>query len=183
MKKRLASKVDGFYEIGESALPLYWWAEPHPPERLTAWLTARRMRRECDVRFPIRTGRFQGDAVSFSVWSERIVNTLKETGASGWSSLPARVSRNGKSIKGYHLIHVSGRGGSLDTKRSRAFTDASGLLRHEGVFMVESEWDGSDLFLIPELGTMIFATERVALALRNAKLRNFSVTPAADVWG
>lgn len=171
-----------FYDVGEQVHPVFFWAEPSSYDRLDALLLRKEPPKRCPVVFPVKTGMRAGDAISCNVWSERMVNVLRTCKATGWSSVPAHVTRQGKRIPGYRLVHVSGRGGRLDFKRSRASYSKEGLLQYDGVYMIEDEWDGSDMFLIPELCLAVFAVERVAKALLDARLTNVSVRPARERW-
>lgn len=126
----------------------------------------------------VRGGR-PGDAifVTPNVVSERFVDVLKGCDATGYTTFPVRLVKNGDQVALFHGLKVYGRGGAFDPIRSNARLGSGGILfGHAAVFMDESGWDGSDVFFIPGKGVCLFVTERVGTAIKKAKLRNVSVT-------
>ena len=45
-------------------------------------------------------------------------------------------------------------------------------MAYDAIYMDETKWDGNDVFSIPGMGIMTFVVERVAQAIRRAKLLN-----------
>jgi hypothetical protein len=49
-------------------------------------------------------------------------------------------------------------------------------MKYDGLYIYESRWDGSDVFAIGQ-GVGMYVVERVAEALRKAKLKNVRIVP------
>jgi hypothetical protein len=99
---------------------------------------------------------------AFTVVSDRVVETLRDVGPTGWHAVPADVRfRNGDRLDGYHVLLVTG---ACDD-----FTRG----RREGSTGVDPTpgWDGSDVFWIRDLPNFCFwVTDRVRRAFDRAGL-------------
>ena len=138
----------------------------------------------------VRGGRL-GDRMfaAFGVVSRNFVDVLQACEATGYAACPIRAfaaHRANENIPGCFLLKLLGRGGHLDLERSyrdprdreieSRYPNLRGSKRYIGIYMNDAEWDGSDVFAIPELGIAMFVVERVAQAIRKAKLRNVRLT-------
>jgi hypothetical protein len=165
-----------FYEIGEQAHPSYWWAEPDPyPDDMFKVFCGRGNPGKA-IRYVITHGRWPGHAVAFNAGSLEVVEVLKRCKAAGYATFPIEVWFHGTSrVPGYVGVRVFGRGGVFDRKRSGAEYHGDSLIAHRPVYMREEDWDGSDIFTIPGLGTAVFVVQRVAKELLKLKLKNVSL--------
>lgn len=167
-----------FFGVTSRRGPQYYNGEfsPYPDLSklfLTPWLPS------C-VRVEIRTGTKPGDMMfsAFNVVSERFVAVLASCHATGYSTFPVEVRRSGQIIPGYYGLKLLGRGGPFDEVRSNVerSPDGEAIFGYSAVYMVEDQWDGSDVFAIPGLGIGLYVTERVAEGIRRAKLTNIRLT-------
>jgi len=164
-----------FYCVKYDVQPRYYNAAPDPyPDDWDVFLRSS-TNPVSVVRYEIDCGRHPGDVLSTAAWSERMVNALKSHKMTGISSYPIEVYRKGKSLSGYVGIRVLGRGGPFDEIRSGAERVGRALFGHEAVYMSEREWDGSDVFTIPGLGTTIFVSTRAAAVLKDVGLTNVTL--------
>jgi hypothetical protein len=104
-----------------------------------------------------------------------MADVLEHCEATGVATYPVKVIRGRQQLNGYTALRVFGKGGPFDEKRSKA-TDIS----YEGIYMDESQWDGSDVFTIPGLGIGIFILERVVKELEKIKPTNVSFTLSTE---
>lgn len=110
-----------------------------------------------------------GHRPDLGVWSVELANLLIDNGMTGILTHPVKVSRDGQDVSGFVGVRIIGRGGAFDRARSGVvlWSELSNKpLSHRAVYMDVSGWDGSDVFLIPELGGRLFVTERAARAIR-----------------
>jgi hypothetical protein len=166
-----------FYEVQPHAHPTYFWSEAHPlPKDYVRLLTSKTTPRRRPV-FRANTGRFKGDVIASIVWSRRLGNVLSESKATGVATYPVKVMRGRQQLDGYVALRVFGKGGPFDDKRGKAtyWKDGS-IWSYDGIYMDESQWDGSDVFTIPGLGIGIFIVERVVKELEKIKPTNVSFT-------
>jgi len=131
--------------------------------------------------YRIGGGRWPGHIVYFLVWSTELVEVLQRAGATGYATYSIRLLRGRQRVPGYVGMRVFGKGGPFDPDRSGAeYCSDGGLIGYDRICMDESQWDGSDVFMIPGLGIGIFVVERVAEELMKLKLKNVSVRPADE---
>ncbi len=136
----------------------------------------------------VRGGRV-GDMMfaGFNVVSQRFVDVLRECQATGYEAHPIRVvlaHRGGVECEGYFLIKILGRA-TLDAGRSGLrYFESGGLSGWDRTYVDEATWDGKDVFGIgttrEACGIAMYVVERVAGALRRAKLRNVQLTVNKD---
>ena len=120
------------------------------------------------------------------VYSQRFLDVLAACQATGYTSFPMRVVRGDLEIPGYFGVKILGRGGPLDAERSGVVWLPGGTAKAglKAVYMKEEEWDGSDIFAIPGCGITMHVTERVAEAIRKARLTNIALIPNSEAcWG
>jgi hypothetical protein len=122
---------------------------------------------------------------AFNVVSDRLVDVLEAEAATGYRTHPIEVynaKAGGASIPGYWLLCPTGRGGPMDPVAMQVVWQRPGgaISNYNGIYMDEDKWDGSDVFAIPGLGIGIYVVERLALAMRKAKLRNVRLTCNTD---
>lgn len=131
------------------------------------------------LRVLVRTGTQPGDLIftTPNVVSERFLGILRECNATGFDVFPVPLIKDGEQVALYYGLRVYGRGGEFDRVRSDADIGETGAIHGSAaVYMNEADWDGSDVFFIPGLGVELYVTERVALALKKAKLVNVQIT-------
>lgn len=126
-----------------------------------------------EVRYAVVEGWKPQPILDCGVWSKELIKVMRSINATGFDTFDIGVYKaTGEPIEGYFGVRVTGRGGEFDEERSGAQRSGRGVLLHyQAIHMNESQWDGSDVFLIPNLGSMVFVTERVAEAIRESKLR------------
>lgn len=83
----------------------------------------------------------------------------------------------------YTGVAFLGRGGPFDPVKSKAVYSKSlndegkpALMKHEGMYFDDSQWDGSDLFTIDEFPCVPIVTARVVRAMKGAKVTNCRYT-------
>lgn len=125
--------------------------------------------------------------LSIIVVSGRVVETLRETRATGWTTYPIVArDRSGASLQGYFGFAVTGRAGPVDRKRSEVFQKPAptptgtvySMLR--GLYFDENTWDGNDIFLVADT-LFVVVSERVKRALGRARIGNVRFTRLTDV--
>ncbi len=117
------------------------------------------------------------------LFSQKCFDVLESIGSTGYRRVPVVLkTMRGESIDGFSVISITGKSGKIDwsksepTMRPPRFKGGRETLAFKGCFFDESEWDGSDIF-VPDDTLFIVVTERVALALKKAKLKNVELTP------
>lgn len=134
-----------------------------------------------DTAVEVKAGTQPGDMVfaAFNVVSQAFVNALEEQQATGFEAVPIDLvltKDNHRIVDGYYLLRMRGRGGPIDEERSSLIRDGRAISNYDGLYIYESEWDGSDVFVVGD-GIGIFVVERIAQALKKAKLKNVKITP------
>jgi len=138
-----------------------------------------------DVGVRVVRGHCAGDIMfaSCNVVSARFGKALQDCNATGFSAHPIEVvlaHRGNERCRGYFVIKVLGRA-LLDAERSGArYLESGALSGWDSLHIAEATWDGSDEFAVgtreDRYGTRLYVVERVAEALRRAKLRNVVLT-------
>jgi hypothetical protein len=160
---------------------------PYPRDLGTLILTSARIPEGLCVK-AVRGGRI-GDMMfaGFNVVSRRFIEVLHECGATGYDAHPIRVvlaHRANQECDGYFLVKLLGRA-VIDAKRSGLRYFATGTLSGwNGLYIDEATWDGTDVFAVgtqkDKCGTQMYVVQRLATALRQAKLRNVKITPNTE---
>jgi len=151
--------------------------DPYPDDLHAVYLGAERPQ---PMHVKIRTGTRPGDMIfaTPNVISERFLTMLRDCDATGYTTFPVALIKAGDCVANFFGLRVYGRGGSFDEARSKAYHGTAGALDgYDGIYMDESRWDGSDVFFIPGVGVSLYVTERVAEAIKKAKLVNVQLTP------
>lgn len=115
------------------------------------------------------------------VWAElypligpRVVQILRDVGATGWSVRPISVPDELEVLRDYGALVVHGRGGHIGPCReySSIVLDKPGspLLDVKGWCLDLDEWDGSDVWSQRAGGSQIIVTRRVRDAFKRAKV-------------
>jgi len=80
-----------------------------------------------------------------------------------------------------------GRGGPFEPEKSKAVYSKSvdeqgkrALMKHEGMYFDDSQWDGSDLITIDDFPCLPIVTEPVVKAMKDAKITNCRYTPLEE---
>ncbi len=110
--------------------------------------------------------------------SPAVIAVLEALDAKGWTAMP--VTSDVERVQDYRLLGVTGRCGLEDANRRQRAMSAAGagsvsVPVRLGMFFKNDEWDGSDVFTMPNGGFTI-VTERVVDALYAAKITNLGAT-------
>lgn len=118
--------------------------------------------------------------------SERLIDTLLDERATGWSTFPVRLyGTEGNELLGYAGLAVTGRAGPIDRSKSRIellpppVPQGKPTYAELGMYFDPETWDGSDIF-IPEGTSAVCVVERVKQALERRKLMNISFKPLTE---
>ncbi len=170
-----------FYSVRAMQGTQFYDGEWHPyPRDLYALYTGGKRPERLHVR--VRTGTKPGDMI-FATWnvvSEQFLALLRKHQATGFETFPVPLYKKGVEVGRFFGLIVHGRGGPFDPARSNADIRDECVQGYSAVYMDETRWDGSDVFLIPGLGIGLYVVDRIGNAIRNAKLRNVSVTANSD---
>jgi hypothetical protein len=119
-------------------------------------------------------------------FSESLRRLLSEEGVSGWTTYPVELyDRKGNHLPGYQGIAVTGRECRRDRSRSQIVDKpppapgGQGRQVYRGLFFDESQWDGSDMFWVSEVGIVV--TEKLYRLFQRHKIRNVEFTPLSEV--
>lgn len=143
---------------------------------------------------PVRLKAYAGGQATDFLWADyiplvciscRTVELLEEHHFTGWATYPVVVyGRKGEPIEGYYGFAITGRAGDYDRSRSQIVTKPppvpGGQARkvYKGLYFDESQWDGSDIFLV---GGKNVVTRAVREAFKRAKITNVRFTPLTEV--
>jgi hypothetical protein len=126
------------------------------------------------------------DGVTPILFSAKFFSVLESIGATGYKKCPITlIDKKSNLIDGFSALQVMGRSGAIDRTVAKAIAmpppspKGKPYVRFIGFRIDESGWDGSDFF-VPEGTRMVIITEKVAQALKAAKLNNVSVTRTTD---
>lgn len=117
--------------------------------------------------------------------SSRVVNLLMENSISGWSVYPVEIiGRKNEPLPGYHGFAVIGPECQRDRSRSQVITKLNAVGRstqvYKGLYFNESQWDGSDFFMVRPFGGIV-VTEKVYRLIKGANVTNTQLTLLAEV--
>lgn len=118
--------------------------------------------------------------VHYCVIQDRILRLFREAGFTGFDVLPveARYEMSSDEPPKLWELRVTGWGGMAPPESGIQLVEhcpACGFLKYSGashpeLLVKESQWDGSDFFMIWPLPKFIFVTDRVADVVRNNQL-------------
>lgn len=99
-----------------------------------------------------------------------------------------QVNIKGQSIcTEYSGVVFVGRAGPFEPEKSKAIYSKSvneqgkpALMKHEGIYFDDSQWDGSDLITIDDFPCLPIVTEPVVKAMKDAKITNCKYTPLEE---
>jgi hypothetical protein len=143
---------------------------------------------------PIVLGRLMGGKETDIMWSdsihiiaisENIQSLLLANQITGWKTYPITVfNREGIELKGYSGLSIIGKECRRDRSRSQIITkqavpNGEPFDVYKGLYFDESDWDGSDIFLVQH--NRIVVTERVRKIFIKNKIRNVSLVPLSEV--
>lgn len=142
---------------------------------------------------PLRIVPYGGREPSDFIWTDaaiirlvrrRLLELLRESNISGWSTFPVQIYNQANSlIDGYQGFSVIGRCGRIDPRLSKSFqkTMPGGTFPYfKGCFFDPDTWDGSQIFC-PEGTAHIFVVRSVYEALRAANARNVAYRPISEM--
>jgi len=118
--------------------------------------------------------------------SKNFKNLLEKEKATGWKPLPIVIEDPEVETSDYFLLTVPGRCGpiinemSKKVKRPPRFSGGNEYEAYMGLYFAPGTWDGSDVFLAEGTG-YIFVTERIAQAIKEAKLTNVRLIPQEEM--
>lgn len=126
-------------------------------------------------------------SVHIKAFADRVVETLREGGFTGWATYPVEIyGKNKERIEGYQGFAVTGRCGPIDDSKSPLESceprvpGGRRVQRRVGMYFDQQTWDGSDIFM-PEQCGFVFVVERVKRALEKTKVKNFSFTRLTEI--
>jgi len=130
-------------------------------------------------------GDFLWNSHNLVIVSQRILDIWKQFGK--FETYGVKVSGKA-STTSYTGVVILGRGGPLDIKRSEAEikydlrpNGKPSIMGVHGLYFHEDKWDRSDLFTIDEFPLGCIVTERVAKAMKKARITNCKYTPVEEV--
>jgi len=139
------------------------------------------------VRFETTKGTTPGDFL----WNGSLLIVISEKVLSIWSKYKSfttyDVEVTNKRIPfKYYGIAVTGQGGPLDFRKSKAryYTEKGGtrvIMALKGLYFDEDQWDGSDIMYIDEYALGCLISERVKEEMRKAKVTSCEYTPIEEV--
>lgn len=151
---------------------------------------------EADIREPVilrqESGTVPRDFVGTThaclfLVSTHVVSSLRSYKVSGWKTYPVEVVlKDGRSLKDFHGLVVTGVCGGIDNSRStRVWRNPVSPLgeRYEawmGLYFDPSTWDGSDIF-VPKSTGYIFVVEAVKQIFERENITNVRFVPITAV--
>ena len=154
------------------------------------------LRGEFKPKRPLRFGRRQGKRVCDVIWttlvipvlvSKRFCTVLEREGFTGWSTyLVAVYDGEGRRLRGYKGLSITGRAGPVDDSRSKKvwrppYVEGGPRIRRQvGLFFKNDQWDGSDIFL-PEGSCWVIVTKQVKDALQGLNIPNVEFRPLSNL--
>ncbi|MDQ3235391.1 MAG: hypothetical protein M3Q07_26570 [Pseudobdellovibrionaceae bacterium] len=118
-----------------------------------------------------------------TLYSEKFFEVLRSIEATGYLKIPVDLlTSKGAKVEGFSALCIAGRCGPIDWSKSLPtmspprFPGGRKCFAFKGIFFDQNGWDGKDIFM-PENTHTTIVTERVALALLEAKLKNVTVSP------
>lgn len=167
-------------------------------ENFSDWLTSEQawalFRGQLRLTKPLRLGAYMGGHPSDFLWaglshvvcvSHRVAESLIENAVTGWSTYEVEVfGREGETLPGYFGFSVIGPECRVDRSRSQIVTKpppapgGKSYQVYRGLYLDESQWDGSDFFLVRR---SIVITEKVYRLFRRAKVSNVLLMPLTEV--
>lgn len=175
------------------------------PFRLTTqkesdWLPGKQTwllhRGELELKEPLKLEACRGGSPSDFLWanfvhfaciSARVAQLLTENGITGWSTYPVTIfGRKGNPVPGYSGFSVIGPMVHWDRSRSRIVDKppptprGQGYQAYRGIYFDESQWDGSDFFLLQDFNFTL-VTAKVARLFKRERVYNVRLTPLPEV--
>lgn len=172
-----------FYCISGGQGSQYWDGEWSPyPDDLQKFYSTTGL--QSGHRVKVVRGTKPGDML-FATWcviSPAFHSLLIQNAATGFVSFEVPLVKGDLILAQYTGLVVHGKGGPFDPARSEADYSPSGaLVGHSAVFMDSTKWDQSDVFFVPGLGISLFVSERIAMVIKRAKLKNVVITGNAEL--
>ncbi len=169
-------------------------------EGYSEWLTREQawmlFRGNLELGHPLRLGAYQGGQATDFLWaglvhiiciSSRVVELLTEHRITGWATYPVEVyGREGEPLPGYHGFSVTGPECKRDRSRSQIIEKPPPSPRgqsyqvYKGLYFDESQWDGSDIFLVRPFGGIV-VTEKVYKLFKRNRVSNVRLIPLPKV--
>lgn len=184
-----------FFELAD---PLANWPLRLSDEHYSEWLSRdqawRLFRGELKPAEPLRLGAYMGSRAADFLWaglvhivcvSSRVIDLLLANQVTGWSTYPVEVfDRKGQSLTEYSGFAVIGSECRRDRSRSQIVTKLNAAGRpiqvYKGLYFDESQWDGSDFFLVHPFSSIV-VTKKVYHLFKRAKVTNVRLTPLTQV--
>lgn len=131
---------------------------------------------EVEIDAGTTAGDFLWNSHSYMIVSRKVINIWKQFD----KFETYRVKISGKaSPASYTGVVFLGRGGPFDPEKSKTVYSNSlnhegkpAILKVEGMYFDDTQWDGSDLFTIDEFPLIGVVTEQVVKAMKKAKITN-----------
>jgi len=179
----LEAGTEGGYVQGKP----HYDAVHRTPDEIVAWTRATGQ----PVTMEVISGSKVGDLIAAFfclVCSLPLVRVLRMVGATGFETFPVEVRHASKGLSfDYTGLCVSHRA-KIDQERVERMWQVLGQAPADGsafdtrgILVDEASRGDWDFFLLDQLGYNVFVTDRVAQALRTARLRNVCLTPSSEV--
>lgn len=185
-----------FYELHDpmATRPLRLETEVHSDFQTSeqAWQL---FRGQLTLEEPLRLRAYMGGQTRDFLWtsfaflaciSSRTMKLLTNNGITGWSVFPVDIfGRKNEPLPDYHGFSVIGSVCHRDRSRSQIIEKPATPYRrsyavYRGLYFNESQWDGSDIFLVRRFGGIV-VTERVYHLFLTAEISNVRFTPLPEV--
>ncbi len=127
-------------------------------------------------------------APGFHLFSDKVINALKESGITGWGAYPVTVQTKKKGdLTNYYAFYVTGRAEKADRSLSGQIEvplpNGKKKMKDKGYFFPLDSWDGSDFFYFTGTLSAIGVTERVKEVFEAVNATNAKFTHCTEfIW-
>jgi hypothetical protein len=176
-----------FYDLGPSWSKKWLWGKPkisYYDPFVKGGMVGYRQILTIEIEHGILAGDFLWNSHDLLIVSDKVLSV--------WGQF-AKFQTYPVVIKGritqpsYTGIAILGKGGAFDPVRSKARYKTlkpggkQSLMGIEGLYFDEKEWDGSNLFSLPEFPRYCLATEELVREMKKLKITNCSYTQIEQV--
>lgn len=175
-----------FYDIDPTMGSKWFWASRVSEIPNTLWYGGMRGFKG-SVCLEVTKGTTPGDFL----WNDSLLIVVSEKVLSIWGKYKSFVTYDIKVTNKtipfkYYGVAVTGHGGPLDFKKSKArYHTEKGeprIIRGlNGLYFYEDKWDGSDIMYIDEYARGCLISERVKDEMKKAKINSCEYTPIEEI--
>ncbi len=177
-----------FYELGPTYGKKWFWGQVnlHPGnEFFKIGLVGFKGVVEVEIDAGTTAGDFLWNSHGLIIISQKVINIWNQFEKFETYRV---VIENKKTPFDYQGVVFLGRGGPFDPVESKAVYSKSlndegkpAIIKQDGMYFDDSQWDGSDLFTINDFPHIAIVTERVVKIMKKVKLTNCKYTPIEEV--